>query len=275
MKIRLQDEKSLMYEQVEMYKDVVAHTFNRVGRCYFQENSFHEALKQHESALQLTIDMKEQETTNTNIATYLKNMGKCMFKIRRWNAANDHFSKAANIWKETEEQSFLLEIDECNVYMRQCKMFCGESQLYGERLVQLSHSQLENPEIGIDHCEEYEVLKNHGEDYDCRPRATARLGNSHLQCGVPGLPDRSGKNLREDRSPQSDLRYRNVATERLIKLRVPSHPVLHEANRPTPSSPARRALFQRNPFRVKKKPEADIASPHGLLTPRKLSTKET
>jgi len=216
-KTRLQDEKSLMNQQVQMYKDVVAHTFNRLGRCFFQENSFHEALKQHETALQLTRNIVEQDTASSSVATYLKNMGECMFKIRRWNAANDLFSKAANIWKETEDQSFHSEIDECNVYMRQCKMFCGESQLYGERFVQLSHSQLENPEIVIDHCEEHEVLKNHGEDYHCRPRATARLGNSHLQSGVPGLPGRSGKNLYDARgSIDSDLRYRNVATECLI-----------------------------------------------------------
>jgi len=137
-----------MEQQVGMYKDIVAHTFNRVGCCFFHEGLYQEALSQHNVAVQLTRNMKEQEIIGTNIATYFKSMGKCISEFGHCNIGKDLFSKAANMWNESEHQLFLSDIDECNDYMRQCK-FSNGVQMYGERFVKLSHTQPQNPEIFV------------------------------------------------------------------------------------------------------------------------------
>ena len=239
-----------------MYKNVVAHTFNRLGRCYFQEGLFHEAFAQHEAAVQLTRDMTEQEISNTNIATYLKNMGKCMFEIGRWNAANDLFSKAANIWKESEDQSFLPNIDICNDYMRRCILFLGNSQTHGERFVQRSHSRCVTPQIVIDHCEEYEVGETEANDFQCGSGSIARFSDSSLGFNLRQEGSKRSNFLalsltRNDErcsiSQASDSLYKDVATEHLIMLKPASPQPLFDTNQPTYT------IVQRNPGRINNK----------------------
>ena len=233
-KIHLQDEKSLMEQQIKIYQEVVAHTFNRLGRCFYQEGLFYLALEQHEVAVQLTIDrdVVEQETVNTNIASYLKNMGKCMFEIHRWNAANGLFAKAVNVWKESEHQSFLPDIEECNSYMQRCKLFLQDSQVYGESFVQPSLSELENPKIVVDHCKEYDVPESQASDFQCRPGSAAHLADSTSTipikiCEEPVRPNET------QRSWVSDVQCRNVITEDLIKMNFLSPPLFYDTNTPT------------------------------------------
>jgi len=106
---------------VRIYKETVAHIFNLLGCCLFDEQVFEEALTKYERALEIAKAITKKETADPNVAMFLMNIGKCHLPCERPDEALECFEDAANIWKNIGNQMFTTDIDDCNMLINECE----------------------------------------------------------------------------------------------------------------------------------------------------------
>jgi len=266
LKASLQDEDPLIDQQVKMYIDVVAHTFNRLGRCFYQEGLFYLALEQHEVAVQLTKNVVGQEISNTNIAIYLKNMGKCMLKTGHWVTAYQLFAKAANIWKESLHEAFILDIKECKDCMRLCILLLERSRIHKNRVFPRPPLQRKK-EIDVDSVTSQSSSYSHAIDIEYKEVATERLIKHKARSSSFGLQITPPPHYPHTQTLVSDVRP-PLPPRRSVQSTVSSYELLTAPKSSTAVVPKRIVAMDRSTFN---KSVADIASQYELLTARTFS----
>ena len=105
---------------VRIYKETVAHTFNLLGCCLFDEQVLEEGLTKYERALEIAKAITKQKNADPNVAMFLINIGKCHLSCGRPDEALECFADAANIWKNIGNQMFTTDIDDCNMLINEC-----------------------------------------------------------------------------------------------------------------------------------------------------------
>ena len=142
---QMTSDRSLWRQHVRMYKETMAHTFNLLGSCLFDEQLVEEALKIYERAVEIAKQITQHETTDPKVAKLLVNMGKCHLSCERPTAALLFFTNAEEIWKTNGDKSFEAEIEDCHKLRIRCK------KNYPNILQVPPESKFQHPDAGLSH----------------------------------------------------------------------------------------------------------------------------
>jgi len=91
----------------------IIYCIDKIGECYYEEQSFVEALECYEESVRLNTSLSTQVSTDPNIAISLYNAAKCEYAMKNYVKTKELYAKAKGIWLAESETQYAKAVSQC------------------------------------------------------------------------------------------------------------------------------------------------------------------